>query len=188
MVMREKSAGPVRPQVAGIGRGPILPVKNTTPAYVDGEIQGLVVHPLTIRHDGRGWLVELFRHDELASEYWPRMAYASMTLPGVTRGPHEHADQTDGFAFFGPSDFRLWAWDNRPDSPTFGRRFTLVVGDSNPSALWVPPGVVHAYKNIGDLPGLVFNAPNRLYAGWGKAEPVDETRHEDADPGRFPMD
>lgn len=33
---------------------------------------------------------------------------------------------------------------------------------------------------LGPVPGLwyVFNGPNRLYAGEGKKEPVDEIRHE----------
>ena len=43
-------------------------------------------------------------------------------------------------------------------------------------AVWIPPGVVHAYRNVGTIPGLVFNSPNRLYAGYGKREPVDEIR------------
>jgi dTDP-4-dehydrorhamnose 3,5-epimerase len=64
----------------------------------------------------------------------------------------------------------------------------LVAGASNPVAVWIPPGVVHAYRNIGGIPGLVFNAPNRLFAGWAKKEPVDEIRYEDSAPGRFPMD
>lgn len=183
------TTGGVRSEGGGIGRGPILPVtKPAAVTYVDGAIAGLIVRRLAVRRDARGWLVELFRHDEVESEHWARMAYASMTLPGVARGPHEHRDQTDGFAFFGPSDFRLWAWDTRSGSPTLGHRACLDVGASNPTAVWIPPGVVHAYRNIGSEPGLVFNAPNRLYAGWGKAEPVDEIRHEDADPGRFPMD
>lgn len=185
-----------------IGRGPILPVPPSEPqlrmeadppptsATDSGAvgIDGVIVRPLKVHRDGRGWLVELFRHDELAADLWPKMAYASMTLPGVARGPHEHIEQADGFAFIGPSDFRVWLWDTRADSPTAGRRASFVAGASNPAAVWVPPGVVHAYKNIGAAPGLVFNAPNRLYAGWGKSEPVDEIRHEDADPGRFPMD
>jgi dTDP-4-dehydrorhamnose 3,5-epimerase len=156
--------------------------------YVDGEIDGVLVRPLRFYHDHRGWLAEIFRHDELAEDRWPVMLYLSSTLPGVTRGPHEHAEQTDGFAFLGPSNFRLYLWDTRAGSRTQGRRMVLVVGESNPAAVWIPPGVVHAYRNIGDTPGLVLNAPNRLYAGWGKREPVDEIRHEDADAGRFPMD
>ena len=38
--------------------------------------------------------------------------------------------------------------------------------------------MVHAYKNVGDKDGWVFNAANRLYAGWLKQDPVDEIRHE----------
>jgi dTDP-4-dehydrorhamnose 3,5-epimerase len=157
-------------------------------SYVDGDINGVVIRPLKVFNDKRGWLVELFRQDELAQEWWPVMTYVSQTLPGVTRGPHEHVDQTDGFAFMGPSDFKLVLWDARPDSKTRSRRTVVVVGESNPAAVWIPPGVVHAYRNVGIIPGLVFNAPNRLYAGHGKKQPVDEIRHEEAEPGRFPMD
>jgi dTDP-4-dehydrorhamnose 3,5-epimerase len=42
----------------------------------------------------------------------------------------------------------------------------------------VPPGIVHAYKNIGSSQGLVINLPDRLFRGWGKTEAVDEIRHE----------
>ena len=38
---------------------------------------------------------------------------------------------------------------------------------------------VHAYQNVGATQGIVFTAPNRLYKGWGKKDPVDEMRHED---------
>lgn len=179
----------------GIGRGPLSlvppstePRAMTRPNYIDGDIDGLIVKPIRAHHDDRGWLIELFRHDELAESLRPVMAYASMTLPGVARGPHEHRDQTDGFAFFGPSDFRVYAWDLREDSRTYLHTLRIVVGESNPSAIWIPPGVVHAYRNVGEVPGLVFNAPNRLYAGWNRAEPVDEIRHENGDPGRFPID
>jgi dTDP-4-dehydrorhamnose 3,5-epimerase len=157
-------------------------------SYIDGKIDGVVMRPLRVFNDPRGWLIELFRQDELVQESWPVMTYVSQTLPGIARGPHEHVDQTDGFAFVGPSDFKLFMWDIRVTSPTQGRRLVLILGASNPGAIWIPPGVVHAYRNIGAVPGLVFNAPNRLYAGWGKKEPVDEIRHEDADPGKFPME
>ena len=64
----------------------------------------------------------------------------------------------------------------------------MVVGETNPVRLMVPPGVVHAYKNTGDVPGWVFNAPNRLYAGEGKRSPVDEIRHEDRLDSPYVMD
>ena len=55
-------------------------------------------------------------------------------------------------------------------------------------ALVVPAGVVHAYQNVGQGQGIVFNAPNRLYKGEGKKEPVDEMRHEDQSGSLFQLD
>ena len=147
--------------------------------FRDGPIDGVVVRALVRHEDGRGWLVELYREDQLAPAQHPVMAYASQTLPGVARGPHEHREQTDYFAFLGPGDFKLYLWDARPGAATFGHRMTLLVGESNPQTVIVPPGVVHAYKNVSPVPGVVFNCPNRLYAGEGKKGPVDEVRHED---------
>ena len=105
-----------------------------------------------------------------------------MTAPGVKRGPHEHADQADCFAFFGPSNFKIVLWDNRKPSPTFMTRQIVYAGEDAPRSIIIPRGVVHAYRNIGEGRGMVLNFPNRLFAGEGKQHPVDEIRHE-ADPG-----
>ena len=133
--------------------------------------------------DPRGWLIELFREDVLKESGQegarPVMAYLSMTLPGVVRGPHEHREQTDFFAFVGPSDFEVTLWDNRPDSPTYRRRERLILGAGRPATLIVPPGVVHAYRNVGGVEGWVLNFPNRLYRGEGRKDEVDEIRYED---------
>ncbi|HEX8491209.1 MAG TPA: dTDP-4-dehydrorhamnose 3,5-epimerase family protein [Pyrinomonadaceae bacterium] len=144
-----------------------------------GKIKDVVVYELRKFVDERGWLAELFRHDELEEEFYPTMAYISSTLPGVTRGPHEHVHQADLFCFIGPSNFKLRMWDNRRDSETFNHVMTLFVGEDNPRAVLVPVGIVHAYRNVGQFPGIVINCPNRLYMGQGKREPVDEIRHED---------
>jgi dTDP-4-dehydrorhamnose 3,5-epimerase len=158
------------------------------PAFHDAPIAGVIVRPLLLYEDRRGWLAELFREDELPPEQHPAMAYVSETLPGVARGPHEHVDQTDYFAFLGPGEFVLYLWDARPGSPTRGCRMRLAVGHSNRQCVVVPPGVVHAYRNVGSLPGWVFNAPNRLYAGPAKREPVDELRHEDRPDSPYRLD
>ena len=148
-------------------------------AFTAGEIDGVVITDLRRFNDSRGWLAELFRHDELDPEFYPVMAYTSSTSPGVTRGPHEHVDQADLFCFIGPSNFKLRLWDNRPESQTFNNVVTLVVGEDNPKSVVIPKGVVHAYQNVGSVNGIVFNCPNRLYMGVGKKDQIDEIRHED---------
>jgi dTDP-4-dehydrorhamnose 3,5-epimerase len=146
-----------------------------------GEIKDVVVRDLKKFKDSRGWLAELFRHDELEAEFYPTMSYISSTDPGITRGPHEHVDQADLFCFIGPSNFKVRMWDTREGSKTFNHVMTLVVGEENPKTVLVPKGVVHAYQNVGTVPGIVINCPNRLYMGLGKKEEIDEIRHE-ADP------
>ena len=158
-----------------------------------GPIDGVIWKSLKKYNDKRGWLCELFRHDELPEEYHPAMAYVSVTEPGVARGPHEHIDQSDCFCFLGPSNFKMYLWDNRQDSPTYGVCQTDVVGVEKPMLLVIPPGVVHAYKNVGREQGIVFNCPNRLYKGWNRqgwvrGQGVDEVRHEDDAHSRFRLD
>ncbi len=159
---------------------------STSTSALTSSFPGVLLRPLTRIEDARGWLTELFRADELEAagmrESQPVMGYVSMTRPGVVRGPHEHKEQTDIFAFVGPSDFEVTLWDNRPGSPTFGRRETLALGASRPAVLIIPPGLVHAYRNIGKEDGWVLNFANRLYKGPGRREPVDEIRYEE-DPG-----
>jgi len=153
----------------------------------ESKLPGVHIFEIPKFEDGRGWLMELFRSDEL--EFMPEMAYVSQTLPGVMRGPHEHAEQTDFFVFIGPGDFELHLWGppgnwiapaarggpkQLPDLHEIHE-----VGESRPRAVVVPPGVIHGYKCVSEASGIVFNAPDALYAGPGKMYPVDEIRHED---------
>ena len=147
--------------------------------FNDNPIEGIIIKELKRFSDNRGWLCELFREDDLDKETHPRMSYISMTLPGVARGPHAHVEQTDYFVFMGPSTFRVFLWDNRESSPTYMNRMIIDAGEDRPLAVIVPPGVVHAYKNIGDTNGIVLNFPNRLYKGQDRKDPIDEVRHED---------
>jgi len=144
----------------------------------DSEIEGVIIKELSKHQDSRGWLTELFRNDEIPQQFMPLMAYISQTEPGVARGPHEHKHQADFFCFVGPSTFRIYLWDSRRSSPTFGNKMVLEAGENKFLSIIVPSGVVHAYKNVGTKPGWVLNFPNKLYAGYGRKEPVDEIRHE----------
>lgn len=157
--------------------------------FIKGKIHDVVVYPLKKLVDERGWLAELFRHDELAEEFYPAMAYISVTEPLVQRGPHEHIEQADLFCFIGSGNFKLRMWDNRKDSPTYRYVMTLYVGADNQQAVIIPKGVVHAYKNISSTEkGVVINCPNRLFMGNEKKEEIDEIRHEDDPNTIYTMD
>lgn len=155
--------------------------------FREGPIDGVVFRRLTRNADQRGWLIELYREDE-SPTHVPLMAYVSETAPGVSRGPHAHLAQTDYFAFVGPGDFRIQLWDIRPDSPTYLSTTSQIVGETNAQAVVVPPGVVHGYRNLSAYPAWVFNAPDKLYAGHGKRDVVDEIRYESMQGSPFHLD
>jgi dTDP-4-dehydrorhamnose 3,5-epimerase len=174
----------LQPGEAGPGRGLV----SEADRKLEPLMAGVICRRLTIYEDQRGWLAEIFRQDELAAAHFPAMAYLSVTLPGVGRGPHAHRDQTDLFCFPGPGEFRLILWDQRPESPTFGTRQEFELGAHCPGIVIVPPGVVHGYKNIGAEPGWVCNFANRLYRGPGRREAVDEIRYEEDSDSPFRLD
>lgn len=157
------------------------------PPWKDGAIDGCEIRILEVFEDERGWLAEFFRHDELPNSIHPAMGYLSLTHAGVTRGPHEHEEQTDLFLFFSGT-FRLYAWDARAGSPTYGHRRCEELGEVRRAAVLIPPGVVHAYRNVGSGDAYIINCPNRLYAGEGKHGPIDEIRHEDRKDSPFVLD
>lgn len=142
------------------------------------RIAGVKIRPLGRYTDQRGWLIEIFREDELPPGLHAVMGYISSTRPGFMRGPHEHREQTDIFCFTGTTSFRLYLWDNREaDAPVERDVIDLPLGQH--FCVVIPPGVVHGYKNIGNTDGIVMNFPDRLYAGPGRTGPIDEIRHED---------
>jgi len=139
-------------------------------------IIGVLTRPLKINDDKRGSLIELFRNDWW--KYHVHMIYISVTQPGQERGPHEHVRQTDMMAFVGPGVLRLRLADNRKKSKTYGIEINTMVDQQNPSLWVIPPGVIHGYRCISDIPAMMVNFPDALYMGPFGKEEVDEIRHE----------
>jgi dTDP-4-dehydrorhamnose 3,5-epimerase len=140
-------------------------------------IEGVIIKELKKFSDDRGWLTEIYRRDEV--DLSPAMSYVSLTLPGVVRGPHEHVYQSDYFIFIGPGNFKLYLWDRREGSITKGEKIEIEVGIDNPVSVLVPPGVVHGYKCISEMPALSINLPDKLYKGVSKQAEIDEIRWEE---------
>jgi len=148
-------------------------------------IEGVTIKNLSKYEDERGWLTEIYRNDEVSAK--PVMGYVSATRPGVARGPHEHVNQTDVFVFIGPGSVELNMWDRRDNSATKNEHMKMVVGEGNPTMAIVPPGVVHAYKCVGDKDAWCINLPNQLYKGEKKKDEVDEIRWENVEDSPYKL-
>jgi dTDP-4-dehydrorhamnose 3,5-epimerase len=116
--------------------------------------------------------------DEIPAGFNPLMACSSWSHPNVARGPHQHVAQDDYFTFAGPSNFRVYLWDDRPGAAKAAQGWVINTGESAPARVYVPRGVVHAYHNVGNVPGLVVTVTSLLFKGEGRKDPVDEIRHE----------
>jgi len=141
-------------------------------------LPGVRVEALPVFKDARGSLHELFRVDEVPAGFIPLMACSSWSHPGVARGPHQHVGQDDYFTFAGPSNFRVYLWDDRPGAAGPAQGWVINTGEQAPARIHVPRGVVHAYQNVGHTFGLVVTVTSLLFKGAGRRDPVDEIRHE----------
>ena len=141
-------------------------------------LPGVRVEALPVFKDVRGSLHELFRVDEVPAGFQPLMACSSWSHAGVTRGPHQHVGQDDYFTFAGPSNFTVFLWDDRPGSAREKNGWLILTGEQAPTRIYVPRGVVHAYRNTGSAYGLVVTTTNLLFKGKDRRDPVDEIRHE----------
>ena len=70
--------------------------------FQKGPIEGVVITAYRKFVDERGWLTEIFRHDELPGWFRPEMSYVSVTNPGVLRGPPRACGPGRPFLLGGP--------------------------------------------------------------------------------------
>lgn len=140
-------------------------------------IEGVRVRQLEPHVDERGSLTEVLRSD------WPeytRFGQAIITVnkPGMIRGWHWHHRQTDVIVVV-RGRVLVPLYDGRPDSPTRGQLQAQISEDGRRFALFVPPGVYHGYRTIGEDAATILNFPDQPY---DRAAP-DEERVPFDDPG-----
>ena len=139
-------------------------------------IEGVVIKPLRLARDGRGWLMEILRADDPEFRRFGQV-YVTVARPGVVKAWHRHERQTDHLAVVA-GEARIALYDGRDGSPTRGNVVDVVAGEGNPVLVVVPPGVYHGFKPVGDGPAHVVNIPTEVY---DYGEP-DELRRPYDDP------
>jgi dTDP-4-dehydrorhamnose 3,5-epimerase len=145
-------------------------------------IDGVRVRRLQPHGDARGSLTELLRSD------WPEFpgfgqAILTVNQPGVIRGWHSHARQTDVMVVIS-GRLLIVLYDGRDASPTHGRVDEHLGDWSTPMALVIPPGIFHGYKTLGSAPALILNFPDQVY----DAAAPDEVRLEPPETSGIPFD
>ena len=124
-------------------------------------IQDVVVKPLKVIPDERGWLMEMLRDDDPFFDKFGQV-YCSVAYPGVVKGWHYHKVQTDHFVIVSGM-VKVVLYDQRQDSKTHGEVNEFFMGVHNPILLVIPPLVVHGMKAIGTEPGMLVNCPSEMY-------------------------
>ena len=133
-------------------------------------IDGVVIKPLKVIPDERGWLMEILRNDDPIFTQFGQV-YMTTAYPGVVKGWHYHKKQTDNFTCV-HGMMKVALYDAREESPTKGNLMELFIGEKNPALVTVPPGVYHGFKAIGEETAFFVSVPTLPY---NYAEP-DEYR------------
>ena len=135
-------------------------------------IEGIKVQPFALWPDDRGYFLEIARTGQGLVESFPHecsQVSAALNYPGTIKAFHYHKFQTD-FWVPGAGLLQVALVDLRPHSRTYGLKNTLYTGALKPWQIFIPPGVGHGYKVIGQQVGMLIYVTNRLY------DPQDEGR------------
>lgn len=128
-------------------------------------IDGVVAEAFPIWPDDRGYFMEVARLSKgLAAGLNPAEAQVSAALsyPGTIKAFHYHLDQTDYWTI-ASGLLQVALVDLREGSKSFGRRNTIYIGNLRPWRLWIPPGVGHGYKVIGEQPAVLVYLTSNHY-------------------------
>ncbi len=136
-------------------------------------IKDVIVHPLKVNRDPRGFLIETLKADwpDIFNDNLPfAQNYFSVTETNVARDEdrwHVHpTSQIDRFVVArGQIIVALFDW--RKDSTTFGLLNLFSMGelkqDEGYYSLLVPKNVLHGFVVVSNKPAMILNYPTTLY-------------------------
>jgi dTDP-4-dehydrorhamnose 3,5-epimerase len=133
---------------------------------------GVSIRRLEPHHDRRGWLVEAFR-DSWATGVDGAQVNLTWSCARTLRGSHVHGQHADYFVL-ATGHASVGIRDVRRRSPTFGMTALLELSSESPSAMTVPPGVLHGLYFPVD--SLLLTVESHVY------DPAEEVRCRWDDP------
>lgn len=140
-----------------------------------GTLEDVVVTPLKTFPDDRGYFREIARLQDSPLKNCAQIS-ATLSYPGVIKAFHYHNKQDDLW-YCAAGNILAVMYDRRKDSSTYRQTQVVPLGDHAPATLFIPHGVVHGYKVLGDTQALVIYSTSQIY------DPEDELRiaHNDAE-------
>ncbi len=145
----------------------MLPKKDVQTVTPDGKtvkrlIEGVVVRPAVTLPDERGTVCEVFNPAWGVHPDALVYVYQVTIRPGHVKGWVVHELQDDRI-FVSSGTMRFVLFDNRLDSPTYGKINDICIGVENRALVIIPKGVFHAVQNVGIVDSLFVNMPTRAY-------------------------
>lgn len=125
-------------------------------------IKGVRIKLLKINEDSRGNFREILRESEgIASSI--KQISMSKTKLGIIKAFHWHKYQDDLF-YVVSGNLQLVLYDGREDSQTKGKTQVILLGEEyDPAVVFIPRGVLHGYKVIGNKDSEVLYLMNNEY-------------------------
>ena len=124
-------------------------------------IDGVQVKDLKVIPDGRGRLMEMLRSDDPLFNQFGQV-YMTTVYPGAVKGWHYHKKQVDHFVCVSGMA-KIVLYDQRKQSPTFGKINEFFIGVHRPLLIEIPTEVLHGMEGVGDTEAVIINISSEVY-------------------------
>jgi dTDP-4-dehydrorhamnose 3,5-epimerase len=136
---------------------------------ISGHLNGLVVLEPQVFFDERGFFMESFKASDFRDMNLPYEFIQdnhSGSRMGVLRGMHFQLDPPMGKLLrITRGSAQVVEVDIRPQSPSLGKWFSIVLSEENRKMLWVPPGFANGFLALTDNVETQY----KCTAQWNKA-------------------
>lgn len=127
-------------------------------ALRQGPLDGLWVSERRTYADGRGFFREAFRLSDFSDVLDPVPVFVqvnhSRSHHGVLRGLH--AENWEKLVYVPRGEVFTAVADLRPDSATFGKTASFLLGEQHGVSLFIPRGLAHGYYVLSDEADYVY--------------------------------
>jgi len=111
-------------------------------------IKGVQIKKVIKYCDDRGFFAELLKSDDPFFKNIKQTSY-SESEPGVIKAFHYHKKQDDVW-FIAKGMAQVVLYDLRENSETKGQTQVIYAGEDNPILIYIPIGVAHGYRVLGN--------------------------------------